>query len=95
MYLPLLCPRHSRCALQQHEEQNNIIKILFLGAGESGKSTLVKQMNLLYGTGFPPAQCEKCKADLHANAIEAMKVRRRRWLFRCDTLCDSSLLESK
>jgi hypothetical protein len=29
-----------------------VVKVLMLGAGESGKSTVVKQMLLHYGTGF-------------------------------------------
>jgi len=35
-----------------HLEETSVHKLLLLGAGESGKSTLFKQMITLYGTGF-------------------------------------------
>jgi len=35
-----------------HQEDTSVHKLLLLGAGESGKSTLFKQMIALYGTGF-------------------------------------------
>jgi G-protein alpha subunit len=41
-----------RQLFEDHKKEHDIIKLLLLGAGESGKSTLFKQMTMLYGTGF-------------------------------------------
>lgn len=35
--------------LKDYEEDSHLVKLLLLGAGESGKTTLLKQMKLLYG----------------------------------------------
>lgn len=36
---------------KEKEEEKNHYKILLLGAGESGKSTIIKQLSLLYRKG--------------------------------------------
>jgi len=45
-----------------------------LGAGESGKSTLFKQMKILYGTPFTAEEAIYIKAVIHENVLEAMQT---------------------
>eukprot|EP01083_Nonionella_stella_P286772 976075_1 len=49
-------------------------KLLLLGAGESGKSTLFKQMITLYGKGYPEEERMTYKPIVHQNTITAMHI---------------------
>jgi len=54
---------------KQQKEENAIIKLLVLGTGESGKSTVFKQMKILYSVPDPPSKFTMvCRANLFGNA---------------------------
>jgi hypothetical protein len=46
------------------------------GAGESGKSTLFKQMRILYGKGFDDAERVKYLPKIGFNMMEGLQVGR-------------------
>merc|ERR1711991_45560 len=50
------------------------LKPLLLGAGESGKSTIAKQMKILHLNGFTKAELMGFKPVLHSNAIEIVQT---------------------
>ncbi|KAI9754944.1 MAG: G-Protein alpha subunit [Chaenotheca gracillima] len=50
------------------------VKLLLLGAGESGKSTVLKQMKLIYTAGFSRAEKEDWRPIIFANINNAFKV---------------------
>ncbi|GAA5971123.1 hypothetical protein JCM11641_004152 [Rhodosporidiobolus odoratus] len=50
------------------------IKLLFLGAGESGKSTILKQFKLAYGTPYTTEQREEYREVIYDNALRSMQV---------------------
>lgn len=58
--------------MQQVESQVN--KLLLLGAGESGKSTLFKQMLLIYGTGFSEEDMIAFTSVIHNNVLSSLKT---------------------
>lgn len=45
----------------------------FLGTGESGKSTIVKQMKMIHNGGFPPEEIAEYRRDVFRNISEAMQ----------------------
>jgi hypothetical protein len=49
------------------------IKLLLLGIGESGKSTIFKQMRLLYGQGFSEEEVNRYKWTIRSNIIESIQ----------------------
>lgn len=48
----------------RHEHE---IKLLLLGAGESGKSTIVKQMKIIHEDGYPREECLLYKPVVYSN----------------------------
>ncbi|PLB38523.1 guanine nucleotide-binding protein subunit alpha [Aspergillus candidus] len=50
------------------------IKILLLGAGESGKSTIIKQMRIIHSGGFPDEERRQTRAVIYSNLVIAFKV---------------------
>jgi GTPase SAR1 family protein len=57
---------------EQADAQVN--KLLLLGAGGSGKSTMFKQMISIYGKGFSPAERKNHVPIIYNNVIVSMKV---------------------
>uniref|UniRef100_A0A1I7VGV0 G-protein alpha subunit n=1 Tax=Loa loa TaxID=7209 RepID=A0A1I7VGV0_LOALO len=55
-------------------ENANAIKLLLLGAGDSGKSTLLKQMRILHSSGFTQDELMKQRLVVFENVIGAMDV---------------------
>uniref|UniRef100_A0A915AV76 Guanine nucleotide-binding protein alpha-7 subunit n=1 Tax=Parascaris univalens TaxID=6257 RepID=A0A915AV76_PARUN len=49
-----------------------IIKLLLLGAGESGKSTILKQMRILHKDGFSQQDLEMIRPVVYSNCIHSM-----------------------
>ncbi|KAI9349772.1 guanine nucleotide binding protein, alpha subunit [Obelidium mucronatum] len=52
----------------------NIVKLLILGPGESGKSTVLKQFRLIYGTGFSEEDRASFRALIIVNIVQCAKT---------------------
>ena len=50
------------------------VKILLLGAGESGKSTFLKQMKIINGEKFSDEQMKEYRAIIYGNVIRGVNV---------------------
>eukprot|EP00112_Aurelia_sp_Birch-Aquarium-sp1_P022666 Seg648.1 transcript_id=Seg648.1/GoldUCD/mRNA.D3Y31 product="Guanine nucleotide-binding protein G" protein_id=Seg648.1/GoldUCD/D3Y31 len=50
------------------------VKLLLLGAGESGKSTIVKQMKIIHESGYSPEECKQYKPVVFSNTIQSMQA---------------------
>jgi len=48
------------------------VKLLLLGAGESGKSTIVKQMKIIHEKGYSQDECLQYKPVVYSNAIQSL-----------------------
>ena len=60
----------------KHDRQmaKNEIKMLLLGAGESGKSTVLKQMKLIHHGGYNESERESYKEIIYSNTIQSMRA---------------------
>ncbi|XP_014676585.1 PREDICTED: guanine nucleotide-binding protein G(i) subunit alpha-like [Priapulus caudatus] len=55
-----------------HEKRTREVKLLLLGAGESGKSTIVKQMKIIHESGYTRDDCIQYKPVVYSNTIQSM-----------------------
>ncbi|XP_041720197.2 guanine nucleotide-binding protein G(o) subunit alpha [Coregonus clupeaformis] len=62
-----------RDLFEQAKLEVNVIKILLLGAAESGKSTMVKQMKVIHSHGFSKPELISFKAAVLDNLLTSMK----------------------
>lgn len=58
----------------QAKQEDEKIKLLLLGAGESGKSTVFKQMKLIYGDQYTDAEKKQLIPTIYSNIIQAIKL---------------------
>ncbi|KAJ3673653.1 hypothetical protein LUZ60_005645 [Juncus effusus] len=63
-----------RRILQETKAEQHIHRLLLLGAGESGKSTIFKQIKLLFHTGFNEAELRSYTSVIHANVYQTIKI---------------------
>ena len=61
-------------AKNRAQEDNQVKKLLLLGAGESGKSTLFKQMISIYGDGFTPEELKAHRKVVHNNTLNHIRI---------------------
>lgn len=59
---------------QEKDKSKSEIKLLLLGAGESGKSTVLKQLKLMHQGGFTHQERLRYTQVIWADAIQSMKI---------------------
>lgn len=59
-----------RCLSREKTYVKRLVKILLLGAGESGKSTFLKQMRIIHGEDFDQQAREEFRAIIYSNVIK-------------------------
>ncbi|KAM6904975.1 guanine nucleotide-binding protein G(o) subunit alpha-like [Xenentodon cancila] len=59
---------------EQARAERNVVKILMLGAAESGKSTLIKQIKIIHSHGFSKQELISFKSAVLDNLLTSMKT---------------------
>ncbi|KAJ3164430.1 guanine nucleotide-binding protein subunit alpha [Geranomyces variabilis] len=59
---------------KEKEKARNEVKMLLLGAGESGKSTILKQMKLIHDNGYSAEERETFREIVFSNTVQSMRV---------------------
>ncbi len=52
--------------------KNKLFLFSFSGAGESGKSTIVKQMKIIHETGYSAEECQHYRPVVYSNTIQSL-----------------------
>jgi hypothetical protein len=68
-----LSRRIERQLKSQEQEDRNMIKLLLLGSGNSGKSTVMKQFKIIHKRGFTTEERKVFRDALWKSAIESMR----------------------
>uniref|UniRef100_A0A3Q0SSV0 G protein subunit alpha 13 n=1 Tax=Amphilophus citrinellus TaxID=61819 RepID=A0A3Q0SSV0_AMPCI len=63
-----------KCINRDKTYVKRLVKILLLGAGESGKSTFLKQMRIIHGEDFDQKAKEEFRATIFSNVIKGIRV---------------------
>ncbi|CAN9505298.1 unnamed protein product [Ophioblennius macclurei] len=63
-----------KCINRDKTYVKRLVKILLLGAGESGKSTFLKQMRIIHGEDFDQKAREEFRATIFSNVIKGIRV---------------------
>uniref|UniRef100_A0A8C6UH73 Guanine nucleotide binding protein (G protein), alpha 13b n=1 Tax=Neogobius melanostomus TaxID=47308 RepID=A0A8C6UH73_9GOBI len=63
-----------RCLSREKTYVKRLVKILLLGAGESGKSTFLKQMRIIHGQDFDQSAREEFRGTIYSNVIKGVRV---------------------
>ncbi|XP_062294251.1 guanine nucleotide-binding protein subunit alpha-13b [Scomber scombrus] len=63
-----------KCINRDKTYVKRLVKILLLGAGESGKSTFLKQMRIIHGQDFDQKAKEDFRATIYSNVIKGIRV---------------------
>ncbi|KAI6185840.1 Guanine nucleotide binding protein (G-protein) domain containing protein [Aphelenchoides besseyi] len=58
---------------EAHTAEEKVIKLLLLGAGECGKSTIMKQMRILHSNGFTTDEIHQQRSVVYSNTVHAMQ----------------------
>uniref|UniRef100_A0A8C3V7L5 G protein subunit alpha transducin 2 n=1 Tax=Catharus ustulatus TaxID=91951 RepID=A0A8C3V7L5_CATUS len=54
------------------DKEAKTVKLLLLGAGESGKSTIVKQMKIIHQDGYTAEECMEFKSIIYGNILQSI-----------------------
>ncbi|XP_032632274.1 guanine nucleotide-binding protein subunit alpha-13 [Chelonoidis abingdonii] len=63
-----------KCLNREKTYVKRLVKILLLGAGESGKSTFLKQMRIIHGQDWDRMAREEFRATIYSNVIKGVRV---------------------
>ncbi|CAL8342934.1 unnamed protein product [Merluccius merluccius] len=63
-----------KCLHREKTYVKRLVKILLLGAGESGKSTFLKQMRIIHGQDFDQRAKEEFRGRIYSNVIKGIRV---------------------
>lgn len=64
----------NKALMEERKRLDNEVKLLLLGAGESGKSTIAKQMKIIHLDGFSDDERNSYKSIIYNNTVGSMRV---------------------